>query len=219
MQHRCGIFLAAALVTLFCICGEVTGLGIGLKAGPARSNGCETLASGAQPDYPDYQKPQYKAFKTGYHADLTVTGRLTNLLAFQTEVGLTQKNCEDLDPGGYTKRYTETFLEIPALLKLTVPMGQSINLSLFAGPTFGINVHQYMKVYRDGEFLYGYNHGPSEWGQVGIVLGGGIGFGIGRGELGIDIRLSRDLLVMAEDAGYQTIALLVGYSLFLSDRH
>lgn len=217
MQHRCGIFLAAVLATLSCICREVTGLSIGLKAGPARSSGCETLVSGGEPDILNYQKPQYKAFKTGYHVDLSVTAKLTDLLALQTEIGLTQKHCENLDSGGYAKRYTETFLEIPALLKLTVPTGQSINLALLVGPTFGINLDQYTKVYKDGKFSYKYHHGPSEWGQVGIVLGGGIGFDLGRGELGLGIRLSRDLLVMTE-TGYQTIALLVGYSLSLSDR-
>lgn len=162
----------------------------GLKAGLNIAN-----LSGDDIDSPDS--------KTGFAGGAFFTYQFSPMFAIQPEVYYSMKGATDkMDFNGATVdlTYTLDYIEIPVLFKLLIPLqGSSIKPAIFAGPSFGINTTAKIKAEYQGE---------SEEEDIedvkstdfGLQFGGGIGFPVGKGELGVDIRYILGLSTIDDSA-------------------
>jgi hypothetical protein len=141
--------------------------------------------------------------KTGFAGGAFFTYQLSSMFAIQPEVYYSMKGATDkMDFNGATVdlTYTLDYIEIPVLFKLLIPLqGSNIKPSIFAGPSLGINTTAKIKAEYQGE---------SEEEDIedvkstdfGLQFGGGIGFPIGKGELGVDIRYILGLSTIDDSA-------------------
>jgi len=163
---------------------------IGLKAGLNISN-----ISGDDAGSPDS--------KTGFAGGLFFMYKFSNMFAIQPEVYYTMKGAKEKESfGGETVEATVSldYIEIPLLLKLLIPIqGSSINPVIFAGPAVGINTTAKAKLEAGGEsFEEDIEDVKST--DFGLVFGGGVGFPVGKNELGFDVRYILGLSTIDDSA-------------------
>jgi hypothetical protein len=106
--------------------------------------------------------------------------------AYYTMKGATQKgNIQGYD---YTSTLSFDYIEIPILLKLIIPLKESlINPVIFGGPSFGLNTTHKVKAEVQGISVET-DIPDTKLTDFGLVFGGGVGFPVGTNELGFDIR-------------------------------
>ena len=93
------------------------------------------------------------------------------------------------------------YIEIPLLLKLLIPIqGSSINPAIFAGPAVGINTNAKGKVESQGQSTEIDLKDDIKSTDVGLVVGAGIGFPVGKNELGFDLRYILGLTTIDDSA-------------------
>jgi Outer membrane protein beta-barrel domain len=113
------------------------------------------------------------------------------LFAVQPEVYYTMKGAtqkEDLGFGTINYTLSLDYIEIPVLLKLVIPVrGSNVDPAIFAGPFVGFNTTAKAKTEYNGQSQESDIQDVKST-EFGLQFGGGLGFNVGRGELGVDIR-------------------------------
>jgi hypothetical protein len=151
---------------------------LGLKAGLNLAN-----LSGDDAGSPDS--------KTGFAFGGFFTYQFSPMFAIQPEIYYSMKGAtEKMTVEGITVDLTYTFdyIEIPLLIKFMIPIqGSNIKPAIFAGPHVAINTTAKVKAeYQDQSQEEDINDFKST--EFGLQFGGGVGFPVGNGELGFDIR-------------------------------
>ena len=126
--------------------------------------------------------------KTGFGGGIFFMYQFSNMFAIQPEAYYSMKGATYKEGGGELT-ITLDYIEVPLLLKLIIPVeGSKIRPSIFAGPAVGFNTTAKIKVEFDGESAEEDIKEDVTSTDFGLVFGGGLGFMIGKNELGFDIR-------------------------------
>lgn len=162
----------------------------GLKAGVNISN-----LSGDDAGSPDS--------KTGFAFGGFFMYQFSPMFAIQPEAYYTMKGATDkMDFQGTTVdlTYTLDYIEIPVLFKFLIPIqGSGVKPAIFAGPFLGINTTAKVKAEFDGQSQED-DLTDTKSTEFGLQFGGGIGFPVGKGELGVDIRYILGLSTIDDSA-------------------
>lgn len=119
------------------------------------------------------------------------------MFSVQPEAYFSMKG-DSQEDAGVTQSLNLSYLEVPVLAKATFGApGSPISPSLFAGPSFGINLSSKGEVEGagagfDGETDY---KDVTKSTEFGLVLGGGVEFG----NVGIDVRYNKGLTNVSDD--------------------
>lgn len=129
--------------------------------------------------------------KTGFAFGGFFTYQFSPMFAIQPEIYYSMKGAADkMTVEGVTVDLTYTFdyIEIPLLIKFMIPIqGSNIKPAIFAGPHVAINTTAKVKAeYQDQSQEEDIDDFKST--EFGLQFGGGVGFPVGSGELGFDIR-------------------------------
>ncbi len=126
--------------------------------------------------------------KTGFNVGIFFMYQFSNMFAIQPEAYYSMKGATYKESGGELT-VTLDYFEVPLLLKLIIPLeGSNIRPSIFAGPAIGFNTTSKIKVEFDGESEEVDMKDDTKSTDFSLVFGGGIGFMVGKNELGVDIR-------------------------------
>lgn len=141
--------------------------------------------------------------KTGFAFGGFFMYQFSPMFAIQPEAYYTMKGATDkMDFQGTTVdlTYTLDYIEIPVLLKFIIPVqGSGVKPAIFAGPFLGINTTAKVKAEYQGESQEE-DIEDTKSTEFGLQFGGGIGFPVGKGELGIDIRYILGLSTIDDSA-------------------
>jgi Outer membrane protein beta-barrel domain len=125
------------------------------------------------------------------------------LFAVQPEIYYTMKGATDkasVTGGTVDITYTLDYIEVPILLKVVIPVqGSKINPSIFAGPFLGFNTTAKIKAEFQGQSQEEDIQDVKST-EFGAQFGGGIGFDVGRNEVGFDIRYILGLTTLDDSA-------------------
>ncbi len=125
--------------------------------------------------------------RTGFTGGIFFMYQFSDLFAIQPEVYYTMKGATS-NIGGIDITFSIDYIEVPVLLKVIIPVeGSNIRPSIFAGPSLGFNSTAKLKIEADGESAEEDLEDIKST-EFGLVFGGGLGFIIGKNELGFDIR-------------------------------
>ena len=131
--------------------------------------------------------------KLGFVGGFFITYQSENLFVLQPEVSYSTKSATvKIENINFTLAYD--YIEIPILLKFPFNLAdnQSIKPVLFAGPFVALNTKAKITVTVNGESEQ--KDIPSVTPRdFGFQLGGGVGFNLGKYELGLDIRYTLGL--------------------------
>ena len=126
--------------------------------------------------------------KTGFAGGLFFTYQFSNMFAIQPEAYYTMKGATYSESGA-DLTITLDYIEVPVLVKFIIPReGSAIKPSIFAGPSIGFNMTAKSKVEFDGESQENDFKDDTKSTEFSLAFGGGVGFPVGNGELGVDIR-------------------------------
>jgi hypothetical protein len=97
------------------------------------------------------------------------------------------------------------YIQIPVLAKFTIPTNSSVSPYLFAGPMFSFKISCSVKDETANEsfdcdevFVSGVEVKSLD---IGFAIGGGVGFPVGSGRLGFDVRYGRGFTELIDAAG------------------
>jgi hypothetical protein len=126
--------------------------------------------------------------KTGFAGGLFFTYQFSNMFAIQPEAYYTMKGATYSEGGGELTISLD-YIEVPLLFKFLIPIeGSNIKPSIFAGPSIGFNMTAKSKVEFGGETQENDFKDETKSTEFSLAFGGGVGFPVGNGELGVDIR-------------------------------
>lgn len=126
--------------------------------------------------------------KTGFCGGLFFMYQFSNMFAIQPEAYYTMKGATYSEGGGELT-ITLDYVEVPLLIKFLIPVeGSNIRPSIFAGPSIGFNMTAKSKVEFEGESEENDFKDETESTEFSLAFGGGLGYMIGKNELGIDVR-------------------------------
>lgn len=133
--------------------------------------------------------------KLGFTVGAFFNVKLNDYLAIQPEVYYTTKGAKDTtiyDNQSYDYTFALEYVEIPLLVKVLIPLGSKIRSTIFVGPSIAFNSSAKVKTDVDGVILEAdYDYIKST--ELGLVLGAGIGFPMGKNEIGFDARYNLGL--------------------------
>jgi hypothetical protein len=188
MKKRATILVM--LVALLFMTNGIAQMQIGPKAGLNISNVSGDDTEGAES-------------KTGFGGGVFFMYQFSNMFAIQPEVYYTMKGAKDKENfEGETIEATLSldYIEVPLLFKLLIPLqGSSVNPAIFAGPAIGFNTTAKAKLEYMGQSLEE-DYEDIKSTDFGLVFGGGVGFPVGRNELGIDVRYILGLSTVDDSA-------------------
>ena len=126
--------------------------------------------------------------RTGFGGGIFFMYQFSNLFAIQPEAYYTMKGATAKIMGvDITLAYD--YIEVPVLLKLIIPVeGSNIRPSIFAGPAIGFNTAAKVKGEYEGESEEEDLKDYTKSTEFSLAFGGGIGFMVGKNELGVDVR-------------------------------
>ena len=126
------------------------------------------------------------------------------MFAVQPEVYYSMKGAtQKMDFEGETVdiTYSLDYIEIPLLVKFMIPIKDSkVKPTIFVGPHLAINTTAKVKAEFQGQSEEQDLEDVKST-EFGLQFGGGIGFPVGKGELGIDIRYILGLSTIDDSAG------------------
>jgi hypothetical protein len=141
--------------------------------------------------------------KTGFAFGGFFMYQFSPMFAIQPEAYYSMKGATDkMDIGGGTVdlTYTLDYIEIPVLFKFLIPIqGSGVKPAIFAGPFLGINTTAKVKAEYQGDSQEEDIEDVKST-EFGLQFGGGIGFPVGKGELGVDIRYILGLSTIDDSA-------------------
>lgn len=126
--------------------------------------------------------------KTGFAGGLFFMYQFNKFFAIQPEAYYSMKGATYKEGGGELT-LTLDYFEVPLLLKLIIPVeGSNIRPAIFAGPAIGFNTTAKLKVEVGDESGEVDIKDETKSTDFSLVFGGGIGFMVGKNELGADVR-------------------------------
>ncbi|MBE0572907.1 MAG: PorT family protein [Ignavibacteriaceae bacterium] len=126
--------------------------------------------------------------KTGFAGGLFFMYQFSNMFAIQPEAYYTMKGATYSESGA-DLTISLDYIEIPLLLKFLIPVeGSNIRPSIFAGPAVGFNMTAKSKVEYEGESQENDFKDETASTEFSLAFGGGLGFMVGKNELGVDVR-------------------------------
>ena len=127
--------------------------------------------------------------KTGFAGGLFFMYQFSKMFAIQPEAYYTMKGAT-YSEGGADLTISLDYIEVPVLFKLLIPIeGSNLKPSIFAGPSIGFNMTAKSKVeVEGGESQENDFKDETESTEFSLAFGGGLGFMVGKNELGIDVR-------------------------------
>ncbi len=165
------------------------------------------------------QRQKEYGSKMGFSAGAFLMVDIFENFAVQPEVLYTMKGGKtEVELGGVTYTITESlnYLEIPVLVKYKIPTPGSLAPNLFFGPALAITLSAEMKIEGDGSEAVDDIKDYCKGTDFGIVLGGGLDFGVGTGKIMVDGRYTLGLTVIDDteakaDVKNSVFAIMVGY--------
>lgn len=126
--------------------------------------------------------------KTGFAGGLFFMYQFSKMFAIQPEAYYTMKGATYSEGGGELTISLD-YIEVPLLFKLLIPIeGSNIKPSIFAGPSIGFNMTAKSKVEFEGESQENDFKDETKSTEFSLAFGGGLGFMVGKNELGVDVR-------------------------------
>jgi hypothetical protein len=126
--------------------------------------------------------------KTGFTGGLFFMYQFSKMFAIQPEAYYTMKGAT-YSENGVDLTITLDYIEVPLLFKLIIPIeGSNLRPAIFAGPSIGFNMTAKSKVEYGGESEEDDFKDETESTEFSLAFGGGLGYMIGKNELGIDVR-------------------------------
>ena len=148
--------------------------------------------------------------KLGFCGGIFITFRISDIFAIQPEALFTMKGAKE-EHEDWGHKINANYLEIPFLAKLSIP-GRIIRPNLFLGPALAIKLSS-DRVYDSGE------SDPIDYfkeNDLGAVVGLGVDFNTGRGNIMIEARYTLGLITVKDEEGYDikngVISFMAGYS-------
>ena len=146
------------------------------------------IASIAGDDADQILEGQTLDSRTGFAGGLFFMYQFSNMFAIQPEAYYTMKGATYSESGA-DLTISLDYIEVPILVKFIIPIeGSAIKPSIFAGPSIGFNMTAKSKVEFDGESQENDFKDDTKSTEFSLAFGGGLGFPVGNGELGVDIR-------------------------------
>jgi hypothetical protein len=131
--------------------------------------------------------------RTGFNAGIFFMYQFNKMFALQPEAYYTMKGATD-NFGGVDFTLKLDYIEVPVLLKLIIPVqGSNITPSVFVGPAVGFNMDAKVKAEYQGQSAEEDIDSLVTSTDFSIIFGAGLGFMVGKNELGVDIRYSLGL--------------------------
>jgi hypothetical protein len=214
MKYRYTTILVILLATAVSLTSaqKISG---GLKAGI-------NLASWHGDDVEDMTGGDLKR-KLGFCGGGFIAFRLGKVVILQPEVLYSQKGArqrEEFLDEVIKVWYKLNYLEIPICIKLMIPVQGKVKPNLFLGPYFGVMITDPRgKVEIDGLTMEEDLEGVKDT-DFGMVLGGGVDIGLGKGKMVFDVRYTLGLTTIIEyelfeeniDLKNNAFSFLLGYS-------
>lgn len=199
-----------AFMTIMLWASPVLGQGIGAHAGI-------TFATAAGDDVPDVE------YKSGFSFGAYATLNLAPMLSFRPELNYMAKGAEITGIVDGTGQVNLTYIQVPLLLRLSLPNPVGPRPYVFAGPAVSFEAGCKLEGESGGVSVSVDCNDPSvdflepkslAWDLVG---GAGVGFGLGLGEATIGARYDLGLTDIEDgaDAKNRAISVMVGYTLGL----
>jgi len=126
--------------------------------------------------------------KTGFAGGVFFMYQFNKMFAIQPEVYYSMKGATYKEGGG---EFTATldYFEVPLLIKLIIPIeGSNVRPAIFVGPAVGFNSTAKVKFEFDGESEEMDIKDDVTSTDFSLIFGGGVGFMVGKNEIGVDIR-------------------------------
>ena len=143
--------------------------------------------------------------KTGFVVGAYLNYQFNKLFAVQPEVYYSTKGAELKDEYN-DLTLSLSYIEIPLLIQFTVPLqSSSVKPNIFAGPAIGFNMSSKVEYRDNGQTTEEDGKENTESTEFSLVFGGGIGFLLGRNEIGFDVRYVLGLSNLAKNSGDATI--------------
>ena len=157
-------------------------------------------------------------FKVGFCGGGFLAWPLGEIVAIQPELLYVQKGAkwEEYYEGDiYRLTYKFNYLEIPLLIKVSIPIKGTVKPNLFLGPYFAIMIGDPRgKLEINGMTMEDDLVGVEDT-DFGIAFGGGTDFGIGKHKVTFDVRYTLGLTTLDEegvDVKNNVMSLMVGYA-------
>jgi hypothetical protein len=126
--------------------------------------------------------------KTGFSGGLFFMYQFNNMFAIQPEAFYSMKGAT-YSEGGEELTLTLDYIEVPLLIKLLIPVeGSNVRPSIFAGPAVGFNTTSKAKIEVNGQSEEEDLKEDTKSTDFSLAFGGGVGFMVGKNELGVDVR-------------------------------
>jgi hypothetical protein len=126
--------------------------------------------------------------KTAFAGGVFFMYQFSDMFAIQPEAYYSMKGATYSESGA-DLTISLDYIEVPLLLKFIIPIkGSNIRPSIFAGPSVGFNTTAKSKVEYQGQSMENDFKDDTKSTEFSLAFGGGIGFPVGNGELGVDIR-------------------------------
>ena len=126
--------------------------------------------------------------KTGFEGGIFFIYQFSNMFAIQPEVYYSMKGATYSEGGGELTLSLD-YIEVPLLFKLLIPIQSSnVRPAVFVGPSVGFNSTANVKIEFDGESDELDLKDETTSTEFSLVFGGGVGFGVGNNEVGVEIR-------------------------------
>lgn len=136
--------------------------------------------------------------KPGFIGGLVFAFNINDAFAIQPEVLYCQKGTQNED-SSLTIKVKLDYVEIPVLMKLTLPTTGSMRPFLYAGPAFAFKVSAKMGVSSSGSGSVDMDIENVKSTDLGLTVGGGLSFGLSRSRLSLDVRYTRGLQEFADE--------------------
>ena len=127
--------------------------------------------------------------KTGFEGGLFFMYQFSKMFAIQPEAYYSMKGATYTEDEGELTLSLD-YIEVPLLFKLLIPIqGSNVRPAIFVGPSVGFNTTANVKVEYDGETILDLDlKDETTSTEFSLVFGGGVGFGVGNNEVGVEIR-------------------------------
>jgi len=152
------------------------GMVFGIKGG-------STMATGTGED------AENLSMKTGAAGGVFMCYRVTRIFGIQPELLLVMKGAKDdgwrdINNNAINASMMLNYFEIPLLLKVNIPLEGKIEPSLYSGPALGILMSAREKIEGESVDIKGLFKSI----DIGIIVGAGVGYEMGKGSLILEVR-------------------------------
>ena len=127
--------------------------------------------------------------RTGFEGGIFFMYQFNKMFAIQPEAYYSMKGATYSEDEGELTLSLD-YIEVPLLFKLLIPIqGSNVRPAIFVGPSVGFNTTAKVNVEYDGETILDLDlKDETTSTEFCLVFGGGVGFGVGNNEVGVEIR-------------------------------